>query len=118
MASDGGRVELARMASLIRCDAPQFYMDRDGKPSECMRESLLYRMHSYRLDPLAPKLEHFEEAFTTTNRMVRIYKVLDVSEESRAWRTGKGLECAREECYPPALADTLKLKQSFQLRSN
>ena len=64
------------IASLIRCDAPQFYLDRDGKPSDCMRESLLYRMHSYRLDPLAPKLEHFEEAFTTTNRMVRIYNLM------------------------------------------
>ena len=45
---------------------------------------------------------------------VRIFKVLDISEESKAWRAAKGVECASEECYPPALAETLKLKQSFK----
>mmetsp|Transcript_50337 Transcript_50337/g.131019 ORF Transcript_50337/g.131019 Transcript_50337/m.131019 type:complete len:775 (-) Transcript_50337:705-3029(-) len=108
------RIGASVYADRIGCEASQFYMDREGKPSECMRSSILYRMHSHRFDPLAPPLEKFEEAYTTTNRMVRIFRVLDVSEESRAWRKAKGVECASQECYPPALEPTLRLKQSFK----
>jgi len=98
----------------IGCAASEFFLTREGAPSDCMRESLLWRLHSWRLDPDEPELKHFEEAYTTSNKMVRIYKVLDVSEESKAWRAQKGIECASMECYPPALASTLELKQSFR----
>ena len=54
------------------------------------------------------------QAYTTTNKMVRVYKVLKVSQKSKEWRASKGIECATTECYPPALASTLALKQSFQ----
>merc|ERR1719240_1126496 len=30
----------------IGCDASHFYMDHNGTPSSCMRDSLLWRMHS------------------------------------------------------------------------
>ena len=60
----------------IGCNATEFYMERDGTPSDCMRESILWRMHAWRFDTSAAPLERFEEAYTTTNRMVRIYKVL------------------------------------------
>ena len=89
-------------------------MERDGTPSDCMRESILWRMHGWRFDDSVEPLELFEEAYTTEHRMVRIFKVLDVSEESRSWRAAKGIECSSQECYPPALAETLKLKESFQ----
>ena len=98
----------------IGCNATDFYMERDGTPSDCMRDSILWRMHAWRFDTSAAPLERFEEAYTTTNRMVRIYKVLDVDQESKAWRAAKGIECASSECYPPALAPTLELKQSFR----
>ena len=98
----------------IGCHASQFYMERDGTPSDCMRESILWRMHQQRFDETIEPLELFEEAYTTKHRMVRIYKVLKVSEESKAWRAAKGIECASEECYPPELASTLALKESFQ----
>jgi len=108
------RIGASVYADRIGCGASEFYMDREGKPSACMAASILYRMHSYRFDPSQPALTKFEEAYTSTNRMVRIFKVLDISEESKAWRAAKGVECASEECYPPALAETLKLKQSFK----
>ena len=31
----------------IGCAASAFYMERDGTPSDCMRQSLLWRMHSW-----------------------------------------------------------------------
>jgi dolichyl-diphosphooligosaccharide--protein glycosyltransferase len=98
----------------IGCHASEFYMDRDGQPSDCMRESILWRMHGWRFDTTVTKMELFEEAYTTKHRMVRIFKVLDVSEESKAWRKARGIECASQECYPPALQPTLQLKQSFK----
>jgi dolichyl-diphosphooligosaccharide--protein glycosyltransferase len=89
-------------------------MSRDGTPSDCMRESILWRMHGWGFDESIEPLEFFEEAYTTEHKMVRIYKVLDVSQESKEWRAAKGVECASEECYPPALAPALALKQRFK----
>jgi len=94
--------------------ASQFYMERDGTPSDCMRESILWRMHSWRFDESVEPFELFEEAYTTTHRMVRIYKVLEVSQESKEWRASKGVECASQACYPSALAPTLELGSAFQ----
>ena len=108
------RIGTSVYADRIGCHAKEFFMERDGTPSDCMRESLLYRMHNHGIDPSVPQLTHFEEAYTSTNRMVRVFKVRDVSEESKQWRAAKGVECASMECYPPALAKTLELKESFQ----
>jgi dolichyl-diphosphooligosaccharide--protein glycosyltransferase len=108
------RIGASVYSDRIGCLAADFFMERDGTPSECMKRSLLYRMHHHGIDEAVPKLTLFEEAYTTTNRMVRIFKVNDVSEESKTWRAGLGIECSSKECYPPALADTLKLKESFQ----
>ena len=41
-------------------------------------------------------------------------KLSHVSQQSKEWRAAKGVECASQECYPPALAPTLQLKQSFR----
>jgi hypothetical protein len=46
-------------------------MDRQGTPSKMMEASLLYNLHGWRLDPKIKPLTHFEEAYTTTTRMVR-----------------------------------------------
>ena len=98
----------------IGCAASEFYLDRQGVPSACMKESILWRMHHARFDLDEPKLSLFEESYTTTHRMVRIFKVLDVAADSKEWRAAKGVECASQECYPPALRPTLELKESFQ----
>ena len=64
------------------------------------------------------KLEHFEEAYTTSNQMVRIYKVLGVSEESKAWfreRRCSDLHapCAQQRGYPPALRKVIDSGTAF-----
>ena len=61
-----------------------------------MRESLLFQLHSYRLDPEVPKPKYFDEVFTTEHNMVRIYKVREVDMDSRNHRLGE---------YPPALKE-------------
>jgi len=114
---------MARIGSSVYKDIPfqDFYQDREGRPSAMMARSMVYNMVNYRLNPSVPEFPEntFEEAYTTKNSMVRIYKVLDVSEESReycdqrhgykAWYAGKSLETA----YPPALLEVLESKSDF-----
>ena len=81
----------------------EFYQDEQGNPSPMMKKSLIYTAVNYRLDPKIPEFppDTYEEAFTSKNRMVRIYKVLKVSKKSKkygkeghgykAWYAGKPL---------------------------
>ncbi|CAD2214564.1 Oligosaccharyl transferase STT3 subunit, putative [Angomonas deanei] len=56
------------------------------KPTPSMRKSLLYNLHEngkkagVKVDP-----ELFQEVYTSPYGLVRIFKVMDVSEESRRW---------------------------------
>ena len=108
---------MARIAGSVYADIDPkaFYLDpATGVPSQMMRESILWRMHHHRFDPRAKPLTLFEEAYTTTNRMVRVFKVLDVDAESKAWRAAKGVECSRQECYPDALKPVLEQRNAFK----
>lgn len=51
----------------IGCDASEFFMTREGVPSDCMRESLLWRLHSVRIAH-APSLFSVVAAFCTPTR--------------------------------------------------
>jgi dolichyl-diphosphooligosaccharide--protein glycosyltransferase len=113
---------MARIASSVYkdIDASEYRMDhRTGEATPMMEASLLYRLHNYRLNPEAKvKLEHFEEAYTTTNQMVRIYKVLDISEESRAFFaenrcSNLHLPCAQNRRYPPGLQEIIEKGKAF-----
>ena len=101
---------MARIAGSVYrdVDASAFYMDQQGLPSPMMRESILYRMHGSGRDPRIKPMELFEEAYTSSNAMVRIYRVLQVSDESKEWRAARGIECSFEECYSPLLAPLVK----------
>jgi len=101
-------------------NADEFYMDQRGEPSPMMEQSLIYNAVNHRLGKAIPFPEGtFEEAYTTKHNMVRIYKVLNVDEDSKAfgkegrgyqaWLAGKPLESA----YPPALKEILAGKQDF-----
>jgi dolichyl-diphosphooligosaccharide--protein glycosyltransferase len=60
---------------------PQF-----ENPTPMMRNSLLYHLHAHNHKPgvnIDPK--YFTEAYTTKYGLVRIFKVTDVSQESKAW---------------------------------
>jgi hypothetical protein len=55
-------------------------IDENGKPSAAVRESLLWKLHHYRLSDENIILKHFEEVYTSKNRMIRIYKVAFIRE--------------------------------------
>jgi dolichyl-diphosphooligosaccharide--protein glycosyltransferase len=76
---------MARIAGSVYPDVRQegFYVDERGNPSDTMRESLLYRLHSYGRDTEIEPLEHYEEVYQSKHSMVRIWKVLDVDVESK-----------------------------------
>ncbi len=82
--------------------ANEFYIDRKG---------LVYNLVLNRFDPAVPPIDsdYNQEAYTSPNRMVRIYKVMRVSKDSKrycakgraykAWATGTPLV----DPYPPGL---------------
>jgi dolichyl-diphosphooligosaccharide---protein glycosyltransferase len=100
---------MARIAGSVFFDIPfkEFYMMNANTPSPELGKSLLYQLHSYGIVPSVPKPQFFDEAYTTTNRMVRIYKVKNVSEESKAY-------CAEHHKYPPALDPILAQSNRFE----
>lgn len=85
-----------------------FYFDRDHAPSALMRESLLYMLHGSRLDPDIIEPKYFTEVYTSTNKMVRIYKVKHVSKESKSYSL-------KHRSYPPALTSVLRRKKNFNI---
>mmetsp|Transcript_82739 Transcript_82739/g.145922 ORF Transcript_82739/g.145922 Transcript_82739/m.145922 type:complete len:878 (-) Transcript_82739:914-3547(-) len=86
-------------------DASAFWIDQYEMASPMMQESVLYRLHHYRLSPeLNIKLKYFEEAYTTKHHMVRIYKVKDVDQKSKNYPKRR---------YPPALKKTLAMAKDF-----
>jgi hypothetical protein len=60
----------------------RYYMESHNQPSPLLRNSLLYRLHGYQMNPDIQPLKHFEHVFTSKNAMVRIYKVLDVAKRT------------------------------------
>lgn len=98
------------------------FLDRQGTPSAMMARSLLYRLHSHKLQPgvEAPE-DKFEEVFRSKYGFVRVYKIVGVSEESKAWAA----DPANRICdapgswycpgqYPPGLSNILARKKNFQ----
>jgi hypothetical protein len=65
-----------------------YYFEKEGKPSPLLKQSLLYQLTFYRLQNKEPESKYFKEAYTTSNNMVRIYKVVDSEKFRQPW-TGK-----------------------------
>jgi dolichyl-diphosphooligosaccharide--protein glycosyltransferase len=114
---------MARIAGSVYDDVKQegFYVDERGRPSESMRESLLFRLHSYGMSPDVEPLEKYEEVYASKYKMVRIWKVLEVDEESkRIAAEGGNRECDAggwycPGTYPAALEDVLSKKKDFKM---
>jgi dolichyl-diphosphooligosaccharide--protein glycosyltransferase len=114
---------MARIGGSVYKDvkAQEFYIDRQGRPSKMMYESLVYNLVLNKFDPNVPPLppDTYEEVHTSPNRMVRVYKVLRVSQQSKdygaqnlgykAWLAGTHLD----DAYPPALQKILSKRQDF-----
>ena len=97
-------------------------IDRQGTPSPMMRRSFLYTLHSSGLKEgvQAPE-DKFQEVYRSKYGKVRIWKILGVSEESRAWVAdpanricdAPGSWFCRGQ-YPPGLNKILASKTDFR----
>mmetsp|Transcript_108218 Transcript_108218/g.161910 ORF Transcript_108218/g.161910 Transcript_108218/m.161910 type:complete len:958 (-) Transcript_108218:55-2928(-) len=119
---------LARIAnSVYRDHCPQGdptcrsfgFVDRQGTPSDMMERSLLYRLHGHQVKPgVEADPAKWKEVHRSKYGRVRIYKILDVDQESKAW-VPKNRVCDVEGgwfCrgqYPPGLGDILASKTDF-----
>jgi dolichyl-diphosphooligosaccharide--protein glycosyltransferase len=110
---DGGTVDMYEIQS-------KFGVDRYGRPTPMMAQSLLYKLVSFEGKVSE---ERFQEVYTSKYRKVRIYKVVNVSEKSKRWLA----DPANRLCdapgswycpgqYPPALAKfTGIIKEAYQM---
>jgi len=93
-----------------------WYNQQSGEVSPMMEESLLWRLHHFRLHPSVPTLTYYQEAHTTKHNMVRIYKIQNRSRESKEF-CREALEWARVHGgggkYPPALEGLLEQRRDF-----
>lgn len=97
------------------------FMDKYGTPSPKMAKSFLYKLHSHRIKPgVQADPQKFREVYRTKYGKVRIYKILGVSKDSKAWVADKKNKlcdvpgswfCPGQ--YPPALEPWLKEKKDF-----
>ncbi len=65
------------------CHTFGFYSDH--RPTPSMEKSMLYRMHSHGQGNVRADPKLFQEAYTSKHGLVRIFKILNISEESKAW---------------------------------
>jgi dolichyl-diphosphooligosaccharide--protein glycosyltransferase len=93
--------------------------DRQGTPSEMMERSLLYRLHGHEIKPgVEADPAKWKEVHRSKYGRVRIYKILDIDEDSKAWVPENrvcdvegGWFCRGQ--YPPGLGDILAGKTDF-----
>ncbi|CAE7235508.1 STT3A [Symbiodinium natans] len=100
-----------------------FHLDRKTKlPSEQMNNSLLWKLHSHgQVENIQVDARLFEEAYTSQRGLVRIFKVLNVSEESKEWVADPlNWNCDAPgswHCrgrYPPGIRRVLDKQKAFQ----
>lgn len=99
-----------------------FGFERGGVPTPMMANSLLFKLHSHNLRPgVQADPSRFQEVYTSKYGKVRIFKVLSISKESKAWAADPANRlcdapgswyCAGQ--YPPALQWLEKKKKAFR----
>eukprot|EP01065_Artemidia_motanka_P006859 TRINITY_DN1335_c0_g1_i1.p1 TRINITY_DN1335_c0_g1~~TRINITY_DN1335_c0_g1_i1.p1 ORF type:complete len:809 (+),score=257.85 TRINITY_DN1335_c0_g1_i1:107-2533(+) len=94
----------------------------EGEPTPMMRASLLYNLHNHNMRPgVKVDSKYFREAFTSKYGKVRIFEVMDVSQESKDWIA----DPANRVCdapgswyctgqYPPAITELIKRRKAFR----
>ena len=90
-----------------------------GRPTQMMAASLLYRLHSNGLPGVDVDKNRFKEVYKSEHGLVRIYKVLSVSKESKEWVLNNRVCDAPGSwfCpgqYPPGLQKVLNEKKDFK----
>jgi dolichyl-diphosphooligosaccharide--protein glycosyltransferase len=102
-----------------RCNKFSFYSD--GSPTPMMARSLLYKLCQFEVTDgvkVDPKL--FEKVHDTQHGLMRVYKVQNISQESKEWIA----DPSNRECdapgswycvgkYPPALEQLISKRRNF-----
>jgi len=99
-----------------------FGTDRQGNPTPMMEKSLLWKLHGHKQkDNVTADPELFEEAYSSQHGLVRIFRVLNISEESKRWAADPAnWKCDApgswycEGQYPPALSWLIQERKAFQ----
>lgn len=95
---------------------------KNGTVTQKMQESLLYTLTQHNIaDGVKVKPEHYEEAYTSSHGKVRIFKVVNIAEESKAfaadpsnWKCDAPGSWYCEGQYPPGLAPLLRMRTNFK----
>jgi len=62
------------------------FLDRSGTPSPMMKRSFLYNLHGHNLrDGVKVSEDMFKEVFKSKYGKVRIFKIMNIDEESKRW---------------------------------
>merc|ERR1712061_730340 len=101
------------------CHKFSFYDDET--PTPMMAKSFLYKAVNHNLQPgVKLNAKYWKEVHTTKYGLMRIFKVLNVSKESKAWIADpKNLVCDAPGSwycvgqYPPALAPLIAKRRNF-----
>merc|ERR1719375_702403 len=102
-----------------KCNKFGFY--QGGVPTPMMAKSLLYRLVMHNLKQGVKVSEkRFQEVHTTKHGLMRVFKVMNVSEESKAWIADpKNKDCDAPGSwycvgnYPPALQKLISKRRNF-----
>lgn len=98
------------------------FLDRQMTPTPMMAKSLLYKLTGHKITPGVRVDERlFKPVFKSKYNKVRIYKVMKVSQESKAWVA----DPANRVCdapgswyctgqYPPAIMDVINKRHNFR----
>merc|ERR1719357_1022433 len=100
------------------CRKFSFY--RDGKPTPMMAQSFLYRAVKHGMEGVKLSSKYWKEVHTTKYGLMRVYQVLNVSQESKDWAE----DPANKVCdspgswycvgqYPPALKSLIDKRRNF-----
>mmetsp|Transcript_116294 Transcript_116294/g.217716 ORF Transcript_116294/g.217716 Transcript_116294/m.217716 type:complete len:223 (+) Transcript_116294:2-670(+) len=100
----------------------QFGFDREGNPTKMMTESTLFKLHSHnQRENVTANPDMYEEAYTSTHNLVRIFRVLNVSQESKEWAADpRNRQCDApgswycQGQYPPAIKWLIETRKNFK----
>mmetsp|Transcript_42760 Transcript_42760/g.77244 ORF Transcript_42760/g.77244 Transcript_42760/m.77244 type:complete len:876 (+) Transcript_42760:176-2803(+) len=98
----------------------KFGFNADRSPTPMMANSLLYKLCKHNLKGVAVNEKLFKEVHTTKNGLMRIYKVMNMSQESKDWVADpKNRICDAPGSwycvgqYPPALNKLIAQRKNF-----
>lgn len=102
-----------------KCNKFSFY--GDGSPTPMMAKSLLYKLVKHKVAPgVKVNEELFKEVHTTKHGLMRVYQVMNVSQESKDWIADpKNRVCDAPGSwycvgqYPPALSKLIAKRRNF-----